>query len=225
MQATRHLHATHLSANINPLLHIPPSPPHTNQADMGKDDHLSNLITALSDKDMPGKKKEKRIVKSQWLDWITRQLEFVYASGVEIKLKPAASNIYEGDARDIMGLTYAIMLKFMKFDDEDGESAGNAKDALLRWCQFHTKGIANVKVTNLTKSWQDGLALCALVNKFQPGAIAYDTLDQSNGIANLKTAMEAAYGAPPPLQHCILEDRCGSSVQWFLKNETSKGFV
>lgn len=160
-------------------------------ADIGKDEHLSNLIAALSGTEMK-KKKGKCIVKAQWLDWISQQLDFVFASGVEIKLKPSADNIYDGDSRDIMGLVYAVMLKFMKFDDEDGESAGNARDALLRWCQFHTKGFEGVNVVNLTKSWQDGLALCALVNKFRPDAIAFESLDRDNAVGNLKIAMDAA---------------------------------
>lgn len=161
--------------------------------DLGQDDHLSNLVTALSEKEMPKPaKKEKRVVKAQKLDWISRQLDFVFSCGVEMKLKPSPGNIYEGDSKDIMGLVYAIMLKFLKFDDDDGDSAGNAKDALLRWCQFHTKGFVNVNVTNLTKSWSDGLALCALVAKFNPDSINFTSLEPSNAKVNFATAMDAA---------------------------------
>ena len=60
------------------------------------------LHAALSDIEIT-KKRGKCIVKAQWLDWISRQLDFVFASGVEIKLKPSADNIYDGDSRDIMG--------------------------------------------------------------------------------------------------------------------------
>lgn len=72
-------------------------------ADLGKDAHLSNLVTALSDNEMPKGRKEKRIVRAQHLDWIKRQLTFVYDCGVEIKLKPSPENILDGDFRDIMG--------------------------------------------------------------------------------------------------------------------------
>jgi len=163
-------------------------------ADLGKDDHLSNLATALCDKPMPKPaKKERRVVKAQKLDWISRQLDFIFSIGVEIKLKPSNDNIYDGDYRDVMGLVYALMLKFMKFEDEGGEVAGDARDALLRWCQFHTKMFPNVQITNLTKSWQSGLALCALVAKFNPTAIVdIESLDPANAEANIKLAMDAA---------------------------------
>ena len=78
-----------------------------------------------------------------------------------------------------MGFVYNIMQKFLKFDDDDeegGAAAGNAADALLRWCQFQTKGYKGVDITNLKKSWADGLALCALVHKFAPDALDFDKL-------------------------------------------------
>lgn len=158
---------------------------------IGADANLSNLVAALSEKQMPTKM-PKRIVKAQKLDWIDKQLKFVWGCGVEMKLKPAPENVYEGDFVEVMGLVWSIMLKFLKFDDDDGEVAGNAKDALLRWCQFHTKGVANVKVSNLTKSWQDGLALCALVEKFAPGTIDVAGLDPANAVTNIQTAMDVA---------------------------------
>jgi len=69
-----------------------------------------------------------------------------------------------------MSLMWAIMMKFMKFDEEDEEQL-SAKDALLRWLQFHTKEYDNIDITNLTKSFHNGLAFCALVHKFKPDAI------------------------------------------------------
>ena len=96
--------------------------------------------------------------------------------------------------QDIMGLVYNIMVKFLRFDDDDdgGDAAGNAADALLRWCKFQTKGYKGVNVTNLKKSWADGLALCALVHKFAPDAIPFDKLSSSNSQKNIGVAMDAA---------------------------------
>lgn len=88
--------------------------------------------------------------------------------------------------------SYAMMLKFLKFDDDEGESSGNAKDALLRWCQYHTKDFPNINVVNLTKSWQDGMALCALMAKFNPEAIDMSSLNPADAIKNIQTAMDCA---------------------------------
>jgi hypothetical protein len=98
----------------------------------------------------------------------------------QCQLTPRATSLLSTSAAaDIMGFVYNIMQKFLKFDDDDEEGgavAGNAADALLRWCQFQTKGYNGVDITNLKKSWADGLALCALVHKFAPDALDFDKL-------------------------------------------------
>ncbi|XP_066229588.1 F-actin-monooxygenase MICAL1 [Saccopteryx leptura] len=45
------------------------------------------------------------------------------------------------------------------------------QEELLRWCQEQTAGYPGVHVTNLSSSWADGLALCALVNRLRPGLL------------------------------------------------------
>uniref|UniRef100_G1P102 Molecule interacting with CasL protein 1 n=1 Tax=Myotis lucifugus TaxID=59463 RepID=G1P102_MYOLU len=52
----------------------------------------------------------------------------------------------------------------------DSGSAGTQEE-LLRWCQEQTAGYPGVHVTNLSSSWADGLALCALVNRLRPGLL------------------------------------------------------
>lgn len=39
---------------------------------------------------------------------------------------------------------------------------------LLTWCQKQTQGYRGVDVTNLTSSWKNGLALCALMHRQRP---------------------------------------------------------
>lgn len=39
---------------------------------------------------------------------------------------------------------------------------------LLEWCKDITKGYPGVKVTNLTTSWRNGLAFCAIIHHFRP---------------------------------------------------------
>ena len=41
-------------------------------------------------------------------------------------------------------------------------------EAILIWCQCRTREYENVKITNFTSSWSDGLAFCALIHHFFP---------------------------------------------------------
>lgn len=39
---------------------------------------------------------------------------------------------------------------------------------LLEWCKDVTKAYDNVKLTNLTTSWRNGFAFCAIIHHFRP---------------------------------------------------------
>ena len=39
---------------------------------------------------------------------------------------------------------------------------------LLEWCKEVTRGYKGVKVTNMTTSWRNGLAFCAVIHHFHP---------------------------------------------------------
>lgn len=42
---------------------------------------------------------------------------------------------------------------------------------LLEWCKEVTKEYPNVKVTNLTTSWRNGMAFCAIIHHFEPSLV------------------------------------------------------
>ncbi|XP_068803818.1 F-actin-monooxygenase MICAL3 isoform X1 [Struthio camelus] len=71
---------------------------------------------------------------------------------------------------------------------------------LLSWCQRQTDGYAGVNVTDLTMSWKSGLALCAIIHRYRPDLIDFDSLDEHNVEKNNQLAFdisEKEFGISP----------------------------
>ncbi|XP_017108363.2 EH domain-binding protein 1 isoform X5 [Drosophila bipectinata] len=63
---------------------------------------------------------------------------------------------------------------------------------LLEWCKEVTKDYPNVKVTNLTTSWRNGMAFCAIIHHFVPELIDMSKLSAHEVVGNCKIAFDAA---------------------------------
>ncbi|XP_032609831.1 F-actin-monooxygenase MICAL3 isoform X5 [Hylobates moloch] len=63
---------------------------------------------------------------------------------------------------------------------------------LLGWCQRQTDGYAGVNVTDLTMSWKSGLALCAIIHRYRPDLIDFDSLDEQSVEKNNQLAFDIA---------------------------------
>ncbi|XP_040985615.1 LOW QUALITY PROTEIN: F-actin-monooxygenase MICAL3 [Aquila chrysaetos chrysaetos] len=63
---------------------------------------------------------------------------------------------------------------------------------LLSWCQRQTDGYAGVNVTDLTMSWKSGLALCAIIHRYRPDLVDFDSLDEHNVEKNNQLAFDIA---------------------------------
>ncbi|XP_051680712.2 F-actin-monooxygenase MICAL2 isoform X10 [Oryctolagus cuniculus] len=71
---------------------------------------------------------------------------------------------------------------------------------LLTWCQQQTEGYQHVNVTDLTTSWRSGLALCAIIHRFRPELINFDSLNEDDAVENNQLAFDVAereFGFPP----------------------------
>ncbi|XP_053246984.1 F-actin-monooxygenase MICAL2 isoform X8 [Podarcis raffonei] len=71
---------------------------------------------------------------------------------------------------------------------------------LLTWCQKQTEGYRNVSVMDLTTSWRSGLALCAIMHRFRPDLIDFDSLNEEDAVGNNQLAFDIAereFGIPP----------------------------
>jgi len=113
-----------------------------------------------------------------------------FVGSVGIKLQYSADEINKGDKKSILGMIWCLIHKFEIQDITEDQMS--AREGLLLWCKKKTKGYKNVNVQNFNTSWQDGLALCALIHKHRPDLIDFDNLDPSKNKENLKLAFDVA---------------------------------
>ncbi|XP_078582152.1 uncharacterized protein LOC144865376 isoform X18 [Branchiostoma floridae x Branchiostoma japonicum] len=73
---------------------------------------------------------------------------------------------------------------------------------LLDWSKRQTEGYKHVRVENLTTSWRSGMALCAVIHRYKPELIDYDSLNPEDVAKNNQLAFDIAekeLGIPPEL--------------------------
>ena len=64
--------------------------------------------------------------------------------------------------------------------------------ALLQWCRQVTSDYPGVSVNDFSGSWRSGLAFCAIIARFRPDLIDFDSLDGSKSYENCHTAFSLA---------------------------------
>ncbi|KAI5722402.1 hypothetical protein M8J76_007851 [Diaphorina citri] len=72
------------------------------------------------------------------------------------------------------------------------KNGGSRRNALLKWCQTKTLGYHNIDITNFSSSWNDGLALCAILHSYLPDKVPYDSLTPNEKRRNFTIAFSAA---------------------------------
>ncbi|KAL0818466.1 hypothetical protein ABMA28_008924 [Loxostege sticticalis] len=92
------------------------------------------------------------------------------------------------------------------------KNGGSKRNALLKWCQQKTLGYNNIDITNFSSSWNDGMALCALLHSYLgESRVPYANLTPHDKRTNFSVAFAAAesVGIPTTLniQDMIQQER------------------
>ena len=88
-------------------------------------------------------------------------------------------------------MIFQIIIKYMKLDEDDEESA-DVKEALRLWVLNKTQKYNVGEIKSLTKPFHNGLVFCALIHHMRPKLLDFDSLKPENKKENLELALSIA---------------------------------
>ncbi|GAA6026519.1 hypothetical protein JCM8202_002814 [Rhodotorula sphaerocarpa] len=168
---------------------------------------LIQLVEVLTDSSL-GRYNLHPYHRVQKMENAVKALERIKEMGVHLT-NIGPEDVVDGNRKLILGMIWSLVLRFSIADIN--EEGSHAKEGLLLWCQRKTAPYAEVDVKDFTRSWQDGLAFCALIHRHRPDLLDYDALSKlpSSASVNLAKAFSIAdehLGIPQLLD---VEDICG----------------
>lgn len=148
---------------------------------------LVNLLEIISSKSL-GRINQHPRVPAQKLENVSIALKFIADEGLKL-VNIGPEDIVDGRLKLILGMIWTLILRYQI---NMGEAKGDAgSDELLKWVQSK---IPEYNITGFQKDWNDGRAICGLVNAVRPGTIPdHQSLNPSDKEANCQKGIDTAY--------------------------------
>eukprot|EP00117_Sycon_ciliatum_P038530 scpid1069/ scgid3428/ Dystonin; 230 kDa bullous pemphigoid antigen; 230/240 kDa bullous pemphigoid antigen; Bullous pemphigoid antigen 1; Dystonia musculorum protein; Hemidesmosomal plaque protein len=164
--------------------------------------NLIQLLEMLTDTKLPREKGSLRFHKLQDLNTVLGCLERRKIDTINI----TNTDILDGNSKLTLGLVWRLILHFQISTvtvphAEEGVPGSSrkgpsgpvteVKQVIIKWCRAATQGYPGVSVDNFSTSWKDGLAFNAILNRFRPDMVDFDSLHPGDNMANLQQAFSA----------------------------------
>lgn len=102
------------------------------------------------------------------------------------------SDLVDGNEKLILGFIYIIILRFA-ISQYVNTDVSSLRNEILYWARKSTEKYSNVKIDNLTTSWQDGIAFNAIIHRFRPNLVSnFFSLKPENPVENCAMAFKIA---------------------------------
>eukprot|EP01105_Mastigella_eilhardi_P027309 TRINITY_DN835_c1_g1_i1.p1 TRINITY_DN835_c1_g1~~TRINITY_DN835_c1_g1_i1.p1 ORF type:complete len:773 (-),score=204.32 TRINITY_DN835_c1_g1_i1:2823-5141(-) len=145
--------------------------------------NLHALLELISEKKLPTINKRPRM-RAHKLENCTKCVEFLQEQGLKL-VGIASPDIVDCNLKLILGLIWTIILRYQIQKNREDEQ----KNALLKWVQSK---IPERNVQDFTRSWADGMSVCALIEALRPGTLDISQQDPSRALENATVGIDTA---------------------------------
>jgi len=159
--------------------------------DLGKDLQdgiiLCNLLEIISGGKSVGKYNKNPRVPAQKYENNGIAMQFIASEGIKT-VNISNEDITNGRLKLILGLIWTLILRYQI---KTGGGDESAKNDLLKWVQSK---IPEYNITGFKKDWNDGRAICALVDALEPGLCRdHKNMDPNDALNNATKGIDLGY--------------------------------
>jgi len=133
---------------------------------------LINLLEIITGCDLGHYHDKPEMTIAEKLENVSTAVEELYQ--IYLSFDITAEDIVDGNMKVIVEVLWRVICVSSTSPLRPEITEQDARNGMLEWCRLHTRNRTNIRIDNFSTSWQDGLAFCALVNKFEPDLIDFE---------------------------------------------------